>query len=227
METKSKIWYLENFNFFADLNSEQRSFIHQNTVMKTVQKDDLVYFQKDFAHSIYFLKEGQIRISRFSEKGQEFIITLLKPGEIFGEASIVGQNIRQEAAIVEESATYCIMKEGKMKKLLLMSPAFNFKFSQLLESRLEETQKRLEDLSFKSNHQRILDFLKDLVQVSNNSQDGEIVIDNLLTHDKIAKLTCTNRQEVSSVFSMLKRNKVIDYDRKSIRVLKIHDLERA
>lgn len=63
---------------------------------------------------------------------------------------------------MEESATYCIMKEEKMKKLLLISWAFNFKFSHLLESRLEP-QKRLENLSSKSNHQRIIDFLKELV----------------------------------------------------------------
>ncbi len=227
MERKSKIWYLENFNFFAELTMEQRTFIRQNTVMRTVEKNDPVYFQEDFAHSIYFLKEGCIKISKFSEKGQEFLVTLLNPGEIFGEASVLGNNKRQEAAIAEESAIFCVMKEEKMRELLLMVPILNLKFSQLLEKRLEKTQKRLEDLSFKSNHQRILDFIRELVKLSSTSDDGEIVIPNRLTHEKIAQLTSTNRQEVSSVFNYLKRNRVIDYNRKSIRVLKIRDLERA
>lgn len=227
LELKSKIWYLENFNFFSELTLDHRTFICQNTVMKTVDKNDPVYFQEDYAHSIYFLKEGRIKISKFSEKGQEFLVTILNPGEIFGEASILGKNLRKEAALAEESATFCVMKEEKMRELLLMSPVLNLKFSQLLEERLEKTQKRLGDLSFKSNHQRIIDFIKELVQVSSEAHGGEIVINNTLTHEKIAQLTSTNRQEVSSVFSYLKRNRVIDYNRKTIRVLKIEDLARS
>lgn len=224
MESKSKIWYLENFNFFSELETVQRTFVLQNTVMKTVEKNDVVYFQESRANSVYFLKEGNIRISKFNSEGEELLIRILNPGEIFGEASIMAHRTRKEAAIAEEKVCYCVMREDKMRELLFMAPALNFKFSQMIEERLEKAQKRLEDLSFKNNHQRIVDFIKALAS-SSNSQNGEIIINNSFTHDKIAKLTSTNRQEVSSVFSYLKKNQIIDYDRKFIRILKMKDLE--
>lgn len=224
MELKSKIWYLENFNFFSELETEQRTIVCQNTVMKTVDKNEVVYFQESRANSVYFLKEGTIRISKFNSEGEELLMRILHPGEIFGEASIIDNRIRKEAAIAEEKVCFCVMREDKMKELLLMAPALNFKFSQMIEERLEKTQKRLEDLSFKNNHERIVDFIKGLA-ISSDSKNGEIIINNTLTHDKIAKLTSTNRQEVSSVFSYLKKNRIIDYDRKVIRILKMEDLE--
>ncbi|WP_246136797.1 Crp/Fnr family transcriptional regulator [Gillisia hiemivivida] len=194
--------------------------------MKTIEKNEVIYFQDDLAHSIYFIKVGRIRISKFNKKGKEFILNILYPGEIFGEASVMGKDKRKEAAIAEDKVSLCIMKENKMKELLLQVPMLNFKFSQILEERLEKTQKRLEDLIFKSNQQRIIEFLKDSVNTSENS-NGIFRIKNSLTHDKIAKLTSTNRQEVSSVFSYLKKHNIIDYDRTYISILDFKKLETS
>lgn len=225
MEQKSKVWYLENFNFFSELGLEERTFICQNTVMKSLNEGETVFFQNDLANSVYFLKEGKIKISRFSPTGEEFLIAILEAGEIFGEGSIINNGRRQQAAIVEEQVTYCIMSEEKFKMLLLMSPALNLKFSQFLEGRLEKTQKRLQDLCLKNNQQRIIDFLKETASISSKENNGEFIILSSLTHEKIAQLTSTNRQEVSSVFSYLKKNRIIEYNRKMIRILKFNELQ--
>lgn len=225
MENKSKVWHLENFNFFSELDMEERTFIRQNTSMKTLDKGETVYFQNDPCNSVYFLKEGKIRISKFTQEGEEFLVGILQKGEIFGEASITGNKKRKEAAIVEEPVTYCVMKEEKFRELLLRIPTLNLKFSQMLEEKLEKAQKRLQDISCKNNQQRIIDFLKETASHSPKGPNGEFIINNSLTHQKIAQLTSTNRQEVSSVLSLLKKNRVIDYNRKFIKILNINQLE--
>jgi CRP-like cAMP-binding protein len=193
--------------------------------MRTLKKDEAVYFQNDPSNSVYFLKEGKIRISKFTTTGEEFLVSILGKGEIFGESSITGNKNRKEAAIVEEVATYCVMKEEKFRELLLQVPALNLKFIQRLEDKLEKAQQRLHNLSCKNNQQRIIEFLKEMASLSPKGLNGELIINNSLTHQKIAQLTSTNRQEVSSVLSLLKKNKVIDYNRKIIRILKMNGLE--
>ncbi|WP_227009081.1 Crp/Fnr family transcriptional regulator [Christiangramia fulva] len=191
--------------------------------MKTIGKDETVYFQSSPANSVYFLKKGKIKISHCSPEGKEFLVSILEPGEIFGESFLNPSNFRKDAAIAEEEATFCVMSSSNMKKLLLMVPELNLKFTQLIESRLEKLQKRLEDVSLKSNRERILEFLKESALPMAERFGKKLVINNNLTHDKIAQLTSTNRQEVSSVFSSLKKEGIIDYDRKEIHV---KDLER-
>ncbi len=225
MARKSKVWYLENFNFFSELSMEERTFICQNTIMRSHNKGETVYFQNDSANSVYFLKEGKISIEKFTSTGEEFLIAILEKGEIFGESSIVNGSKRKEAAIVEEDATYCVMEEDKFKKLLMMCPSLNLSFAQLLEKRLEKTQKRLEDISFKKNRERIIEYLKETAVLSSEGVNGNLVTIDSLPHQKIARLTSTNRQEVSSVFSDLKKNGIIDYNRKFIKILNLNKLE--
>ncbi len=224
MDSKSKIWYLENFNFFSELDLDQRKFVRANTKMKTVNKAQIIYFQDDPANSVYFLKEGSIRISKIHSNGTEFILSILGPGEIFGESSLFGNLIRKEAATAEEDSIYCVMREETLKKLLIRVPALNLKFSEVIETRLGAMQNRLESLSFKNNKERILDFLKEKALKPSHHHNGQIIIDHPLTHEKVAMLTATSRQDVSSLFSYLKKKNVIDYDRKTIRILKFDEL---
>ncbi len=224
MQLKSKIWYLENFNFFSELTMEQRIFVRQNIEMKTIQKNEIVYFQDDPANSVYFLKEGKIRISKINAKGDEFLVALLNAGEIFGESSIFEHSVRKEAAIAEEETVYCVLGEKRMKELLKMCPSLNLKFSRMIEEKMDKIQKRLEDLAFKSNKERIIEFLKEKASHAPVDPNGNIIIENSLSHEKIAMLTATNRQEVSSVLSFFKKNNTIDYNRKYIKILKIDEL---
>lgn len=98
------------------------------------------------------------------------------------------------------------MREEKFKDLLLMSPQLNLQFSLMLENWLLKVQKRLQDLSLNNNQQRIIDYLKETALMYHTETNGKCIIKNSLTHEKIAQLTSTNRQEVSGVFSNLKNN---------------------
>lgn len=80
-------------------------------------------------------------------------------------------------------------------------------------------QKRLEDITFKNSEERILDFLKTTAKNSGQCANGEIIIPSSLTHKNIAKLTSTSRQIVSGVFNDLKKQGIIDYNRREIRIL--------
>jgi CRP-like cAMP-binding protein len=95
----------------------------------------------------------------------------------------------------------------------------------MIETRREKTEKRMEDLVFKNNTERIVDFLIDLAAKHGEGKIGVITIPNSFTHEKIAQLTSTNRQEVSSLFSAFKKKKIIEYNRKHIRILRVQDLQ--
>lgn len=219
MEPKSKIWYIEHFNFFAELTIDQRNFICKNTQMRIVKKQESIYFHESPANSIYFLKDGKIRISKFNADGAEFLIRILGCGEIFGESAVTGKTIREEVATAEEKTMICVMGEEKMQELLLMVPKLGLRFIAIIEERLQKTHKRIEDLTFKNNEERIIDFIKETALQSTKNQKAELTINNSFTQENIAKLTSTNRQLVSAVMNELKKKKIIDYDRKKIKIL--------
>ncbi len=181
MNNSLKFWYLENFDFFSELSQNQREFVHRNTEMKISLKNEIIYHEGSPADNIYFLKEGEIRISKFNDAGEEFLIRIIPPGSIFGESSIICSSKRNEFATAEKQSLICRMSNNKMKELLLLNPELNLKFFGMLEIRLESMQKRLEDLTFKNSEERILDFIKSTAKISGKCSNGEIIIPPSLT----------------------------------------------
>jgi len=219
MNDQTKFWHLDNFDFFSGLTMDQRRFVHANTKMTNLVKDESVYFEGSLANSIYFLKEGEMRISKFNESGDEFLISILSPGSIFGMSSITGGPSRTETAKATLPSLICILDKEKMKELLKENTELNMKFCQLMESRMINMQKRLENLTFKNSEGRILDFLRTTAITSGLKVNGHILISPMMTHENIGKLSSTSRQLVSEFFCSLKKKGIISYDRKELKIL--------
>lgn len=220
MEQSLKIWYLKKFAFFSELTSEQRQFVRHNTKLQAVGKNETIYLEEDTARNVYLLKEGKVRVSKFNPRGTEFLIAILQPGEVFGNSSVFGNSQKRDVAVAEEKSVFYVMREEKMKELLKMNFDLNLRFSKMIQERLEKIQKRLEDITFKNSNERIIEFIKETAFATGISDKNKIVIKNALTHENVAKLTFTSRQLVSTVLSDLKKQKIIDYNRKEMHVLK-------
>ena len=224
MEPKSKIWYLDKFNFFSDLTPDQRNFLCKSSVMRTIKKGEVIYSSGDASVFVYFLKEGKVRISRLNDNGNEIIVALLNPGEIFGESCLTNQGKRGEMAIAEDDIYVCTLGERDMKELMRLNFELNLKVFQTIGLRSKKIEKRLEDLSFKDNKTRIRYFLREAALEYGIKNGEEIEIDNFHTHETISKLTSTTRQNVTTVFNDLKSQQIINYDRSRKMVIK--DIQR-
>lgn len=72
---KSKIWYLQRINFFKAMTPDEIEELARMTHMKTVKKGEIIYFPGESSNHVYLLKEGHIKIFRFSERGRELTFT--------------------------------------------------------------------------------------------------------------------------------------------------------
>jgi len=218
MEPHSKLWYLENFNMLDSLTKEEKEQLSQQVSMKQTPKKSVVYFSGDPSKTIFFLKTGKVKISKYSEDGREIILTILGPGEIFGELALTGEEERGEIAEITEDAIICGLKISDLEKMLAQNSKFNLRITKFVGLRLKKIQSRLESLIFSSAEKRIKSFIHELAnEYGRKIGNGEEVTITLnLTHDEIAKLTATNRQKVTTVLGDLEKSGIIQYDRKQI-----------
>lgn len=82
--TLKKLWYLEKFNFFSEVTPEQKQFVRAHVIMRTINKGSIIYFQEDTTRTVYFLKEGRVKLVNSDAAGNEMIIAIINAGEIFG-----------------------------------------------------------------------------------------------------------------------------------------------
>ncbi len=223
MKPQSKLWYFENFKLLDTLSPNEREDISHKSVMKQPDKKELIHFSDDAANKIYFVKAGKVKISKYSEGGQEIILAILGPGEIFGELAITGHSSGDEVAEIMEDAVICEINTNDIYKMLETNPQFNLQITKLIGFKLKKIQNRFESLCFRSAPDRIKEFIKELAAEhgEKTGKEGEIAVKLNLTHEDIAKLTATTRQTVTSVFNELEKQGVIEYSRKQILIKNI------
>lgn len=227
MNTHSKLWYLENFGMLKALSKEEKEKLDIMAVMRHTPKKQVLYFPTDSSSSIYMLKAGKVKISRLMPDGKETILTILGPGEIFGELGITGQQEREEIAEVTDDAIICVVNIKDLQDMMKDNPQFNLEILKFIGFRLKRVQNRLESLIFKNAEQRIRSLIKELAEdhgriIAGNENCREVKLG--LTHEDIAKLTATSRQTVTTQLNELEKNGLIKYDRKRISITDLSQL---
>lgn len=228
MATETKLWHLENFNLFKTLSAFEK--INMNTKAKhnKMKKNDYIYFPEDPSSSIFFLKNGRVKIGSYSDNGKEIIKAILNPGEVFGELSLVGQEKRNDFAIaIDNNIVVCSLGMKDMEEMIEKNPMIGIKVTKLIGFRLQKIERRFESLVFKDAKTRIIDFIVDLGREKGKEIGKEILVKHNLTHLDMANLTATSRQTVTTVLNELKEKNLIHLERNQFLIRDINTLNNA
>ena len=85
-----------------EINPDFRFQIY-NTNRLVLKKNDVVFVENEPAEYFYVIESGAIKISKLVNK-QEFILSILREGEIFGEMAVLNKRVRNATALVFEDA---------------------------------------------------------------------------------------------------------------------------
>ncbi|MDE3056723.1 MAG: Crp/Fnr family transcriptional regulator [Bacteroidota bacterium] len=192
--------------------------------MNSVKPHQPIYFPDEPSHAIFFLKEGHVKISRLTSEGNEMILDVIGPGEVFGELSLLGDEEQSnEIAQALDNVLICTMRREDFESLLKMNPELNFQVTKRIGLRLKKIEERVTDLLFKDVRKRIANFLVNLAEELGKVK-GEVIIVKLhLSHQEIGLLTGSARQTVTTTLNEFRSSGLIDF---SSRDLTIKDLEK-
>ncbi len=219
MAEKTKLWYLQNFNIFEGMDESAMEEIDRRSKMRKTSKKEILYFPDESNRTIYFLKEGKVKISRVSEDGRTTTLQLIGPGEIFGETSILGQRIHENVAEAVENSIICTISKEMFQEMLIRNPKLNLKINKFIGFRLRRIEAHVEDLVFKDARERIIAFLSRYVQTFGKKLIDGWMIRPFLTHQEIADLTATSRQTVTTILNEMVNDGKIDYTRRYFRAV--------
>lgn len=159
MADKSKLWYLENFNLFSNLDKEKMMELNRLVKDSTTEKNVPIYFAREPSKTIYFLKKGRVKISKYLPDGGEKIIAIINPGEIFGEMAYFDEDERTDYAITLEPSLICAINKNDFAEFVEKNPDLNLKLTKLIGLKLKNFSERIEDLIFKDANHRIISFI--------------------------------------------------------------------
>ena len=138
-----------------------------------VQKDDFI-FSEDEPASFYFqVISGTVKMSSYSENGQEFIQGIFKAGQSFGEPAIFGGFPYPNNAIATEKSEIARLPKDIFYELLQENFKIHQKFNALFANRLRYKAILLKEISsYNPDHVIItlLKYLRDNAEASDKLQ---------------------------------------------------------
>lgn len=208
------------FCSLSQLNSELNK-----GVLKNYRKREFIYFNHDTADKLYFIHSGAVKITGYTDEGQEVIKGLLHKGEIFGESAFYGPSYRNDYAQAMEDSEICAISTEQIMELVRDSEGFGTFVHKLLSWRVLHSQRRMESLLFKDARARIAEFVIEQANKSGRTTlDGAVVLNNYLTHQEIASFTGTSRQTVTTVLNQFREARILDFNRRRTTIRNISQL---
>ncbi|MCK5453937.1 MAG: Crp/Fnr family transcriptional regulator [Calditrichia bacterium] len=222
-EANLKLWYLKNLAIFKGAKSEEMKVLDEITVMKNYTKKEYIYFSKADIDRIYIIKQGNVEIGYLDESGKEFAIDIVGMGEIFG--TILGQEGAGGYARVVDRALICHMSRIDFEEYLERFPGMSLRVLKFLGFKINILENKLQNLVFKDIRTRICELLSSLYEKSGDVENKLIKIS--LTHRDIANLVGCTRETASLNLSELKKEGIITYHKKRIKILSESRLKKC
>lgn len=214
-EANLKLWYLKNLGIFKGAKSEEIKVLDEITIMKNYKKKEYIYFSKADVDRIYIIKQGNVEIGYLDESGKEFAIDILGMGEIFG--TILGQEGAGGYARVVDRALICHMSRIDFEEYLEKFPGMSLRVLKFLGFKINILENKLQNLVFKDIRTRICELLASLYEKSGDTEQKVIKV--ALTHRDIANLVGCTRETASLNLSELKKEGIITYHKRRIKIL--------
>ncbi len=214
-----KLWYLKKINVFSELSWRELEEMKRITRMVSYRKNEPIYLPGDPSEIVYMLKKGRVKISKVSQEGREVTLSILEPGEIFGEVEALSAVPRESVVQALEPVLVCEIQRKDFDRYVQAYPEVGGKVIKLMGSRLRQLETRVGDLVFKSAPARLASLLVELSETMGICENGSTLLQVRLTHQNLANLIGTSRETVSTLMAQFGHYGLLAQEHRYIRIL--------
>ncbi len=138
---------LKKVALFESLLPDQLKLIANIVEETQVKPSTKVFADGDKADRFYFIVQGKVRISKHVPGIGEEALTILEPGDYFGEMALIDDDNRSADAITNTTCTLGSISKAAFDDLLFMHKDLAYDllwtFVRVLSSRLRETNEKM------------------------------------------------------------------------------------
>ena len=174
------------------------------------RKGQVVFAQGDPADSVFYIREGRIKIAVVSDQGKEAVVAFLKAGDFIGEGCLTGRPRRISTARALQDSVITRVDKATMARILREQPNFSELFTAHLLARMIRVEEDLVDQLFNSSEKRLA---RALLLLANFGKDGkqEPVIAKV-SQETLADMIGTTRSRVSHFMNKFRQLGYVDYN---------------
>lgn len=132
---------------------------------RTYPKDTMIFAEGQIGQEMYILQRGQVKISKIVGD-KEVLLAILKPGDIFGEMSLIENKPRSASADAYEDAVLLAVNRANFQRMVTTQPQIITRLTTLLAERIWNLYRQLFNATMENPVGRLFDAL--MLQLEKN-----------------------------------------------------------
>jgi CRP/FNR family cyclic AMP-dependent transcriptional regulator len=186
--------------------------VGEGKTISKYRKEQIVFSQGEVADAVFYIQEGQVKLTVVSEQGKEAVVAILGPDQFFGEGCLNGHPLRIATTRAIDECLITRLEKAAMVAALHDEPDFAELFMSYLLSRNSRIEEDLIDQLFNSSEKRLARLLLLLANFGKEGRPEPIV--GTFSQETLAEMIGTTRSRVSFFMNKFRKLGFIEYNGK-------------
>ena len=215
---------LKGFALFASMDEKELDNILVGASSRLLGRNEVVFKQGDSAKSFYILLHGRLKVSQVTVDGQQIIVRIINPGDLFGIAKALKRDSYPGTAKTVTESLIVSWPTILWDQLMEQHPVLAANAMHALGSRLQEAHTRIREMATEEVERRVAHTVLRLVRQSGKRVEHGVRIDFPVTRKDIAEMAGTTLHTVSRILSAWESAELVRGGRKKLLVRQPHQL---
>jgi CRP/FNR family transcriptional regulator, cyclic AMP receptor protein len=155
-ELLSKIW------LFSELGEAEIGLLAQIAQKRRYEPRKVVVRQGDLDTDLYAVLRGHLKVSACDRHGNEILMNLMQPSEVFGEIALLDGQVRSATVTALDQCELLVIRGADFQLLMRRSPSIAVTLLTVLVRRLRSLTDQAQDTAFLDVKSRLAKRLVDL-----------------------------------------------------------------
>ena len=169
-----------------------------------------IFAQGDASDGLFFIQQGNVRLSVKSESGKKATLSILGEDDFFGEGGLAGQLVRMSSATAVTDCVVLHVEKQAMMVAMRREPKLAITFVEYLLNRIIRDQDDLVDQLFNVSEKRLARVLLSMAHFGEEGAFDPSV--PRLSQKTLAEMVGTTRSRVSFFMNRFRKLGFISYD---------------
>jgi CRP/FNR family transcriptional regulator, nitrogen oxide reductase regulator len=208
---------------FKSMGECELNAVLQAAQHRRITTNQAVFHQGDPAEHFYCLVHGHLKVVQVTSEGQQVVVRIVHPGELFGVARALSRTDYPGTALAVVECTALAWRSTHWDEMTRCYPTMALAAMHTVGWNLQDAHARIRELSTEDVEHRIAHTLARLVTRAGRQTREGIVIDFPISQQDIAEMTGTTLFTVSRVLGAWESIGLVSRGR---RRLLVHDQHR-
>lgn len=193
--------------------------------IRRVPVGEAVFEQGQPATAFFLLLHGRLKVTQVTPDGQQIIVRMVHPGDIFGFAKALQRDDYPGTPTASAESVVLSWPTEVWSQFVEQNPHLAVNAMQTIGQRLQEAHTRIREMATEEVERRVAHAVLRLIRQAGKPEGTGIRIDFPITRQDIAEMTGTTLHTVSRILSAWETKGLVEGGRQKLLVRDAHRLQ--